>query len=177
MVPRKSHSNDLRRHRYSSSGQIYLVTTTCVARKPIFKNTELGKIVASEIRRSDEAEATRTYAYVVMPDHLHWLFQLRRHTLPSIIRNVKGRSARRVNTKRNRTGAIWQPGYHDRALRIEESLEAVGNFVVANPVRGGIVSDIEDYPLWDLMWRRWQAEIRGVFTIVQFCTLTPSTLV
>ena len=161
MALRKSHSNDLRRHRHSSSGHIYLVTTTCVARKPIFKNTELGKIVASEIRRADEAEATRTYAYVVMPDHLHWLFQLRRCPLSLIIQLVKGRSARRINNIRNRSGAIWQPGYHDRTLRVHESLEAVGNYVVANPVRGGIVSNIEDYPLWDLMWRRWQAEIRG----------------
>ena len=157
MAQHKSHSNDLRKNRHSSSGHIYLVTTTCLARKPIFKNTELGRIVASEIRRSDEARATRTYAYVVMPDHLHWLFQLRRHTLPTIIKNVKGRSARRIKTMRNRTGPIWQSGYHDRTLRTDESLEAVGNYVVANPVRGGIVTDIEDYPLWNLMWRRWQA--------------------
>ena len=161
MVQRKSHSNDLRRHRHSSSGHIYLITTTCVARKPIFKNTELGGIVASEIRRSDEAGATRTYAYVVMPDHLHWLFQLQRSSLSLIVQLVKGRSARRINNIRNRSGAIWQPGYHDRTLRVDESLETIGNYVVANPVRGGIVSDIEDYPLWDLMWRRWQAEIRG----------------
>jgi REP element-mobilizing transposase RayT len=162
MVHAKRHSKDLRKYRYSQSGYVYLVTTTCLARKPIFKNTMLGTVVMNEIRHSDEMTRTRTFAYVVMPDHLHWLFQLQQGcSLSSIVQRVKGRSAYRINKLRNHTGPIWQPGYHDRTLRADESLEAVGNYVVANPVRGGIVSDIEDYPLWDLMWRRRPVEIRG----------------
>jgi len=122
----------------------------------------LGGIVVNEIRQSDEARRTYTFAYVVMPDHLHWLFQLQQSaSLSSIVQRVKGRSANQINKLRNLSGPVWQPGYHDRTLRIDESLERIGNYIVANPVRGGIVKSIEDYPLWDLMWRRRWAEIRG----------------
>ncbi|RLA29685.1 MAG: transposase [Gammaproteobacteria bacterium] len=162
MVGHNRHSKNLRKHRYSASGHIYLVTTTCIARNPIFENTMLGGIVVNEIRQSDEARRTYTFAYVVMPDHLHWLFQLQQSaSLSSIVQRVKGRSANQINKLRNLSGPVWQPGYHDRTLRIDESLERIGNYIVANPVRGGIVKSIEDYPLWDLMWRRRWAEIRG----------------
>jgi len=162
MALRRYHSKDLRKNRHSEDGRIYLVTTTSHLRQTIFQNIALGRIVANEIRTSDDAGKTRTFAYVVMPDHLHWLFLLQPYSsLSPVVRSVKGRAARRINKFRERTGSVWQPGFHDRALRDEESLEAVGNYVIANPVRAELVSNVDEYPLWDLMWRRWQAQIRG----------------
>ncbi len=162
MAHHKRHNRNLRKHRYSASGHIYLVTTTCKARAPVFENIEFGEVVAHEIGLSDDEQRTRTFAYVVMPDHLHWLFQLQqRFSLSTVVQRVKGRSAHRINILRKCSGAIWQPAYHEHTLRNDESLERVGNYVVANPVRGGIVSDLNDYPLWDIMWRRWRAKIRG----------------
>ena len=97
-----------------------------------------------------------------MPDHLHWLFQLRpRQSLSSVVRRVKGRSSYRVNRSRHSSGAIWQTGFHDRALRAEESLETLGNYVIHNPVRAGLVAVVDDYPFWDLMWQRRGELIRG----------------
>ena len=158
MADNKRHKKNLRKHRCSASGHIYLVTTTCMAREPVFENIVFGEVVAHELRLSDDEQRTRTIAYVVMPDHLHWLFQLQqRSSLSTVVQRVKGRSAHRINKLRKYSGAIWQPAYHEHTLKNYESLERVGSYVIANPVRGGIVSDIEDYPLWDLMWRRWRA--------------------
>ena len=158
----KSHSKDLRKNRFSGPGQAYLVTTSCQDRKRVFSNPVLGALVADEIRNSDQADRTSTYAYVVMPDHLHWLFQLRpQQSLPSVVRRVKGRSSYKVNQARHSSGAIWQTGFHDRALRAEESLETVGNYVIHNPVRAGLVAVVDDYPFWDLLWERRGGLIRG----------------
>jgi len=158
----RSHSKDLHKNRFSEPGRAYLVTTSCQGRKRIFSNPVLGALVADEIRTSDQADRTSTYAYVVMPDHLHWLFQLRpRQSLSSVVRRVKGRSSYRVNQSRHSSGAIWQTGFHDRALRAEESLETLGNYVIHNPVRAGLVADVDDYPFWDLMWQRRDGSIRG----------------
>ena len=162
MAFRRYHSKDLRKNRHSEDGRIYLVTTTSYSRQAIFRNIALGTIVANEIRNSDDGEKTRTFSYVVMPDHLHWLFSLQPYSsLSAVVRSVKGRAAIRINKSSQRTGAVWQPGFHDRALRDEESLESVGNYIIANPLRAGLVSHADDYPLWDLMWQRWQARIRG----------------
>jgi REP element-mobilizing transposase RayT len=70
------------------------------------------------------------------------------------MQRVKGRSSYRVNQTRQSTGAIWQAGFHDRAVRAEESLETLGDYVIHNPVRAGLVAVVDDYPLWDLMWHR-----------------------
>ena len=162
MALHRYHSKDLRKNRHSEAGRIYLVTTTSQSRQAIFLNIPLGGIVANEIRKSDDEGKTHTFAYVVMPDHLHWLFSLQSHSLlSSVVRSVKGRAARRINKVRKQTGAVWQSGFHEHALRDEESLEDIGNYVIANPLRANLVSNVDEYPLWDLMWQRRQAQVRG----------------
>ncbi len=47
---------------------------------------------------------------------------------------------------------MWQKGFHDHAIREEEDLRAVARYVVANPVRAGLVQSVRDYPHWDARW-------------------------
>ena len=47
---------------------------------------------------------------------------------------------------------VWQQGFHDRALRREDDLVKVARYVVANPLRAGLVRKYGDYPLWDAIW-------------------------
>jgi len=139
-----------------------MITTCCNARTPLFEDIGFGKILVNELRKSDDENRTKTFAYVVMPDHLHWLFQLlERNSLASVVRRAKGRSAFRINQSRKQTGPVWQRGYHDRLVSVEESLEAVGDYIVHNPVRAGLVEDFEDYPLWDILWQRRRRQVRG----------------
>jgi len=41
---------------------------------------------------------------------------------------------------------LWQPGYHDRILRDDESTEATARYILENPVRGGLARQIGEYP-------------------------------
>ncbi|MCF6281296.1 MAG: hypothetical protein L3J28_03650 [Candidatus Polarisedimenticolaceae bacterium] len=41
---------------------------------------------------------------------------------------------------------------HDRAIRKEEDLVAIARYIVANPLRAGLVKSIKDYPHWDCVW-------------------------
>ncbi len=65
---------------------------------------------------------------------------------------VKGRSARQINLAFGRTQRLWQPGFHDRALRAEEDRLAAARYIVANPLRAGLVRRVADYPHWDCVW-------------------------
>ncbi len=150
---RRYHNNALRKNRISEPGRAYAITTACQHRQPIFSDQKLGKIVADEINRSDKLSMTSTIAWVVMPDHLHWLFQLQqRQSLSAVVRRVKGRSSYRINRVRRSSESVWQPGFHDHAIRKEESLQNVGNYIIQNPVRAGLVENPEDYPLLCLLW-------------------------
>jgi REP element-mobilizing transposase RayT len=157
-VTTRFHGHLLRRGRHSQPGQIYLVTTVTAHRQAVFDDLPQGRCVVRTLRELDLAGAARTLAFVVMPDHLHWLLALgEAMTLGRVVRLAKGRAARRINTLRREFGQpplapLWQAGYHDRALRSEDDLRALARYVVGNPLRAGLVRRLGDYALWDAVW-------------------------
>jgi putative transposase len=129
------------------------VTTVTQRRTPLFAEFTLGRLVVDSMKWSDRHERTRTWAFVVMPDHLHWLFELgNEYPLARAVASVKNVSARRIGERIGRRGGIWQAGYHDHALRVEEDLREVARYVVMNPVRRGLVRSVAEYALWDARW-------------------------
>ncbi len=94
----------------------------------------------------------QSLAWVIMPDHLHWLITLQSGDLSALMRGIKGRSALALNRVLHSQGAVWQPGFHDRALRKDEDLQSLARYIVANPLRSGLVTKIGDYPLWNAAW-------------------------
>ncbi|MFH6600691.1 transposase [Ectopseudomonas khazarica] len=148
----KPHADALRRGRFSEPTRIYLLTSVLLGREALFKDLTLGRLLVAELREAHELGLVHSLAWVVMPDHLHWLVQLERTPLNELMRRVKGRSARQINQRLSRSGALWQHGFHDRALRQEEDVRAVARYVIANPIRAGLVRRVADYPLWDAVW-------------------------
>jgi putative transposase len=145
--------SELRHGRISWSGQIYLITTVTHARAPIFSELDLGRIVVRALHDETVACRARTFAFVVMPDHVHWLMQLAADgNLSSVVKQFKGMTAREVNRYRGAEGAVWQAAFHDRAIRKEEDLPDVARYVVRNPVRAGLVRSVGAYSLWDAAW-------------------------
>ena len=147
------HSADLRKGRRSEQGRIYFITTSCYRRRRIFSESGLALIVIDEFKRRAAEGHCQSLAYVVMPDHIHWLVKLNGETkLHQLLKIVKGHSARRINLARSTTAAVWQCGYHDHALRADEDIEAVANYLIQNPLRAGLVGDVNEYPFWDSIW-------------------------
>ena len=143
----------LRRGRHSESGQVYLVTAVTEQRTPLFNDPYLARALVREMRRLDDLRNVNSLAWVVMPDHLHWLIELGPASLPSAVQRVKSRSAIAINRITGSAGArVWQRGFHDRALRQDDDLIAAARYIVANPLRAGLVDRIGDYPWWDAVW-------------------------
>ena len=130
----------LRRGRRSIPNQIYLITTVTHNREPFFNDLRAGRGVVRALMAAEIS--ARSLAFVVMPDHLHWLMQLREgYDLPKVVHFVKSISARTVNRTRCRRGAVWQKGYHEHAIRREEVLQDCARYIINNPVRAGLVSE------------------------------------
>ncbi len=145
------HAAALRKGRVSESGRIYLVTSVTEGRRPLFLDLYSARILIHEFRLADQFGLTKTWAFVVMPDHFHWLLQLGDTELGRVVVRVKSRSAITLN-KRLGKGRLWQKGFHDHALRVEEDLQGVARYVIANPLRAGLVGSVRDYPHWDAAW-------------------------
>lgn len=148
----KPHSSALRKGRVSEIGRAYLVTAATEGRRRLFEDWQLGRLMVREMKALHDAGNVETLAWVLMPDHLHWLFVLKSSELPTLMQKFKSRSARALNSARGTTGRIWQPGYHDHALRADEDLGNIARYIIANPLRAGLVSHIGSYPLWDAIW-------------------------
>jgi REP element-mobilizing transposase RayT len=141
------HTRDLRLGRFSQPDQIYLVTAVTLNRQPIFASFAAARILIEALRAAQTSGRAETLAFVVMPDHLHWLLGLGTVAdLTAVVQLVKSVSAHRVG------GKVWQRGFHDRAIRREEDLPAVARYVVANPVRAGLVQRVGAYSHWDAVW-------------------------
>nr|WP_044871315.1 transposase [Pseudomonas sp. LFM046] len=145
--------DDLFKGRISREGQIYHITMTTDERRPLFREFECARIAVAELRRLHEQNVVNSLAWVLMPDHLHWLFQLNGPIgLSTVVKVFKGRSARQLGLWMDTGGAVWQQGFRDHALRSEEDIRKVARYIVANPLRAGLVERIGDYPFWDAQW-------------------------
>jgi REP element-mobilizing transposase RayT len=145
--------NELRKGRWSAPGQEYLVTTVTAGRKCLFSNLASALPVVQALEQSPLAGEARWLAWVLMPDHFHGLLCLNGNTsLSDVMRRFKGRSAHHWNRKMGGRGSVWESGFHDHALRREEDRRAVARYIVANPVRAGLVEHVGDYPFWDVIW-------------------------
>lgn len=138
--------NDLRKGRCSEIGRAYHVTAVTRGREPVFGNFWAGRIVVGELRRLQEEGWAETLCFVVMPDHVHWLMVVREGRLSAIVKRLKARVAQALGRP------VWQPAFFDHAVRAEEDVRGLARYIVANPLRAGLVEHVEDYPLWDAAW-------------------------
>jgi putative transposase len=151
-MPVYTNAGQLRVGRFSESGRIYLLTVVVDQRQPFFADWQLGRLVVQQLRQAQEEGWADFLTWVVMPDHMHCLVPLRDKTLAELMCRIKSRSSLVVNQALGRRGRLWQKGYHDRAVRREEDVKALARYVVANPIRAGLVERVHDYPLWDACW-------------------------
>ena len=146
----KSHL--LRAGRISLVGQTYHVTFATHDRRPLFDDFWLAREVMTLFGGLDHHGETRTHVLMLMPDHVHWLFTLESGSLGRVMSRAKSRSAHVVKSRRPEIEVVWQKDYFDHALRAEESFRAVGEYILANPVRAGLVEQSGDYPHWFAEW-------------------------
>ncbi|WP_115512317.1 MULTISPECIES: REP-associated tyrosine transposase [Xanthomonas] len=142
----------LRRGRQSLPNGGYLLTTTTWQRRAVFADFLLAAAACRAFTAATPPDA-RLLAWVLMPDHVHWLVQLGSATsLADTVARMKACAARAVNDQRQHRSPIWSRSYHDHALRKDDDLHAVARYLVANPLRAGLVTRLGDYPFWDAIW-------------------------
>ncbi len=143
----------LRKGRWSARGQIYMVTTVTAQRQPLLADFHCARLVIAEMRSLVEAGYVDSLTWVIMPDHLHWLFVLNDGvSLSGCMKRFKACSARAVNGYLQRQGALWQKSFHDHALRYEDDVRDMARYIVANPLRAGLCRTVHEYPHWDAVW-------------------------
>jgi len=88
--------------------------------------------------------------YCIMPNHVHLVidtgFKTDPEPLHKIMKQIKGSSSRAINLILNQTGPFWQKDSYDHLIRNDKELGYIGDYIIENPVKAGIVSKWQDWP-------------------------------
>lgn len=80
----------------------------------------------------------KVYRYVIMPDHVHILIRAIRYLSEAIgcyIGRMKVAAVQKAREKGNTLDSLFEPDFHDRILRLDQSLDVVYQYVKTNPNR------------------------------------------
>ncbi|WP_343650996.1 transposase [Stenotrophomonas sp.] len=142
----------LLRHRHSAIGHFYVITSVTADRHCLFRDPARAALLEDSFRHSDRKGLTRSCAWVVMPDHFHWVMQLREGSLGRCVQALKSQSAIAINATLGGHAPVWQRGYYDHWIRDERDVRRQALYVVGNPVRAGLAQRLGEYPH---AWCRW----------------------
>jgi len=131
-------------HQRFNTPIIVFLTVCTKDRRPILANG-----AAHELLRLAwiEARLWMVGRYIIMPDHIHLFCAPAELAVQPLIKWVsfwKSQAAR--NWARSKQLPIWQRHFWDTQLRRGESYDTKWEYVVENPVRGGLVKRSEDWP-------------------------------
>lgn len=85
------------------------------------------------------------HAFVVMANHVHLLISPHA-PLPTLMKSLKGITAKRANQMLARKGRFWQEESYDHQARNDLEFERIRRYIEENPVRAGLVREPAEFP-------------------------------
>ena len=140
---------NLKKNRVSLNNQLYFITFNTFKRNTAFSQFKTARLFCQQIQINETNTQCHWLTWVLMPDHFHGLVQIKQTSLDKVINDLKGRSAFLINQQLNKKGKFWQPQFYDHAIRKEENIKNIARYIVANPLRKKLVSNVKDYPYWN----------------------------
>ena len=168
------------RRSYNIPGHAHFLTYSTVHRLPLLANDELRRSVIGAIEKTRREQNAAIWAYVIMPEHVHVLLQPRkveyemRTILAALKRPVSAAARQRLESAGDHdmlqrltvtypiktTFRFWQPGGgFDNNIFKWNTVKRVIDYIHANPVRRGLVTDPQD---WRWSSARWWSGDRDV---------------
>lgn len=146
--------DDLRTGRYSQENGEYFITFNTQHKQPYFHDFTLACLFCQQIVINEAKYHCTWLTWVLMPDHFHGLLRLNTGStnLSKVVGTLKGTSSFIINKTRQGKDKLWQSSFYDRALRAEDDRKNIARYIVANPLRKGLVKNITDYPFWNSVY-------------------------
>ena len=124
----------------------YFLTFCTFQRHRAFESSDRVILVRTQFRRAASEGRFALLAYCFMPDHVHFLIE-------GLSENSDGQrfieSARHYSAfcyHKQFAATLWQRYGFERVVRDEEGSLSVAKYILENPVRARLVTNVEDYP-------------------------------
>jgi REP element-mobilizing transposase RayT len=92
-------------------------------------------------------------AWVIMPNHVHLVVDIRDVPLVKLVNGWKGAIAREANKLLGRRGRFWQEDYYDTLIRDEAHLKRAIRYTERNPAKAFLTEDVRDWPWGSARYR------------------------
>ena len=122
--------------------EMYFITINCrERRRNQLAREEIAPPLFDTVHHRQEKFVWWPYLFLLMPDHLHALlsFPPSGKPLRLVVSKWKEWTAKQL-------GLEWQDDFFEHRLRREESRREKADYILANPVRAGLISRPEDWP-------------------------------
>jgi REP element-mobilizing transposase RayT len=112
------------------------------------RDPAIARVVVNALEEFDGSRYW-LFAWSVMPNHVHVLFQaIGKIPLAVILHSWKSYSAKAANQILGRSGEFWQREYYDYLIRNEAEFDRAMRYVMENPSKAGL----KDWP-WVWCWK------------------------
>ena len=129
------------------NASIMMITTNVLDRQPLFANASYAREAIECLYRVQALYPFFLYAFVIMPDHCHFLVRVPApETIGRIMNSYKSGLTFDLGIPK-----LWQRRYHLRLIAYPDQTK---NYIHQNAVAAGLVECAEDYP-WSSASGRW----------------------
>ena len=148
-------------NRPDAVGVLHYVTLNVWERRPIFARGAYALAVLNALRATCDDYPSRLVAYVVMPDHRHFIAHPKDGQLSHFLARFKPAATKGIDVlaaaknharaqawlRTPRGRCLWQEGKHSFHLWSDKLIRQKIHYIHDNPVRSGLVMRPADY-LW-----------------------------
>jgi putative transposase len=121
--------------------EVFFITICCKQRgENQLCHSAVASVLYEAVRFYERNREWFVHLMVIMPDHVHFLASF---AMDARLRDLIARWKRFTSTR----GKIhWQRDFFDHRLRGDEGWRQKADYILANPVRAGLVRNAEDWP-------------------------------
>ena len=130
-----------------AQGQFYHIYNRGVAQQPIFREEENYLFLLRRVQKYASAFDIAVVTYCLMPNHYHFLLRQDDQTPAGLLpQRVFNSYTKAFNKRYDRTGTLFEGPF--KAIHVDQDryLLHLCRYIHANPVRHGLVSDLEQWP-------------------------------
>ena len=146
--------------RWRVEGGTFFFTVVTHLRRPLL-TSDIGRASLREaFRQVRQRRPFQVVAIVVLPDHLHTIWELPRHDADystrwrqiksfvtrALAEDLDGAEDRSASRRRRGERGIWQRRFYEHMCRDEEDLKRLADYIHINPVRHRLVARVQDWP-------------------------------
>ena len=124
----------------------YHITSRGVDGAPIVADDLDRLFFVALVRGTVSAFEWACHAWCLMTNHFHLVVEAPRVRVSAGMKRINGLHAQRFNHRHARRGHLFQDRFASWVIDDDEYLHAVCEYVLANPVRAGLVGRVDEWP-------------------------------